>query len=106
MDRVRVPYPAVLLPIVVMMALTACSGGGGDGADGSPPFDMQTGVVATDLDGDGRVDVAVANRYIDGPPPHPGSVRVYLHEPSSPRGFRAATATTSARIRGTSPRPI
>lgn len=81
---------AALLPTAAMMVLTAC-GGGGDGADDSPPIDMQTGVVATDLDGDGHVDVAVANTHLDGPPPHPGSVRVYLHEPSSARGFRAAT---------------
>ena len=83
-------YLAALLPTAAMMALTAC-GGGGNGADDNPPIDMQTGVVATDLDGDGHVDVAVANTHIDGPPPHPGSVRVYLHEPSSARGFRAAT---------------
>ena len=51
-------YLGALLPTAAMMALTAC-GGGGEGADDSPPIDMQTGVVATDLDSDGRTDLAV-----------------------------------------------
>ena len=84
---------AALTPAAALMALAACGGGGGeDGSDPIPPFDMQTGVVATDLDGDGRVDVAVASTHVAGPPPHPGSVRIYLHEPSSPRGFRQAAS--------------
>lgn len=81
--------PMALAPIAAMLVLGACGGSGG-GADDLPPIDMQTGVVATDLDGDARVDVAVANRYLDGPPPHAGSVRVYLHDGSGPRSFRAA----------------
>ena len=56
MDTGSSLYLAALLPTAAMMALTAC-GGGGNGADDSPPIDMQTGVVATDLDGDGHVDV-------------------------------------------------
>jgi len=91
MDRGRMLDPAALMLAAATMALAACGGGsGGDGADDIPPFDMQTGVVATDFDGDGHVDVAVANTYVAGPPPHPGSVRVYLHEPSNPRAFREA----------------
>lgn len=92
MDKSPVLGLAILTQTAAMMALAACGGGGGDGSDAIPPFDMQTGVVATDLDGDGHVDVAVANTHVAGPPPHPGSVRIYYHEPSNPRGFRAATS--------------
>lgn len=93
MDWKRASGFAALAPAVAIVALAACGGGGGGGgADAIPPIDMQNGVVATDLDGDGRVDVAVANVHIAGPPPHPGSVRVYLHDASSPRGFHAAVS--------------
>jgi FG-GAP-like repeat/FG-GAP repeat len=61
-----------------LAALTsACGGGGGDG-DPIPPFWSQGGVVATDFNGDGRTDVAVATTYIDAGPPHAGYVEVYL----------------------------
>jgi hypothetical protein len=56
--------------------LLACDGGGGD--DLVVPFWSRGGVVAADLDGDGRVDVAVAATYIAGPPPHEGFVEVWL----------------------------
>ena len=91
MDRSPGPGLATLTLVAAMLALTAC-GGGGDGSDGIHPFDMQIGVVATDLDGDGRIDVAVANTYVAGPPPHAGSVRIYYHEASGPREFGAATS--------------
>ncbi len=61
--------------VVVAASLAAC-GGGGD--DAIPPFWSYAGIVAADLDGDGRVDVAVATRYIAGAPPHSGTVDVYL----------------------------
>jgi hypothetical protein len=79
---------------VAILALPGCGGGsGGDSGGGGviPPFDLQGGVVARDLDGDGWVDVAVTNTCVAGPPPHPGSVRVYLHAGAEPRGFRAPT---------------
>ena len=91
MRRAGSRNPGPVVPIAATLALGAC-GGGGAGTDDIPPIDMQTGVVATDLDGDGHVDVAVANTYLAGPPPHPGSVRVHLHDPSSPRSFRAAVS--------------
>jgi hypothetical protein len=69
-----------------MLLLTACGGGGGDGSV-IPPFWSDSGLVVEDLDGDGRVDVALATTYIAGPPPHPGYVHVFLQ--SSPGVFAA-----------------
>ncbi|MCU0977164.1 MAG: VCBS repeat-containing protein [Steroidobacteraceae bacterium] len=80
-------------PLAAVLAVGGCGGGGGGSGGGSsiiPAFDLQVGVVAADLDGNGRLDVAVANTYVAGPPPHPGTVRVYLHEAASPRSFAAA----------------
>jgi hypothetical protein len=51
------------------------------------PFWQDSGVVVADFDGDGTLDVAVAQSYINGPPPHPGYVTVYLQ--TSPGTFAA-----------------
>jgi FG-GAP-like repeat len=77
----RVARAAALL---VAALLPAC-GGGGD--DAIPSFWLQSGVVAADFDGDSRVDVAVATRYIAGAPPHPGYIDVYLQ--TAPGVFQA-----------------
>jgi hypothetical protein len=42
------------------------------------PFWHDDGVVVADFDGDGTLDIAVAQSYIDGGPPHAGYVAVYL----------------------------
>ena len=89
MDRSPLPGLAVFTQTAAMMLLTACGGGGGGRPDEIQPFDMQIGVVATDLDADGHVDVAVTNTHVAGPPPHPGSVRIYFREPGGARAFRA-----------------
>ena len=67
------------------LLLAACGGGGGGAA--IPPFWVDSGLVVEDLNGDGRVDVALATTYIAGPPPHPGYVHVFLQ--SSPGVFDA-----------------
>jgi hypothetical protein len=80
------PQPGTRSPIrrclgivlVVVAALVACGGGVGGSGDGIVPFYVSGAVVVTDLDGDGRQDVAVALAYVAGPPPHPGYVDVYL----------------------------
>lgn len=58
--------------------VTACGGSGGGGAPVIAPFWVSGGVVVSDLDGDGRADVAVARTYVAAPPPHPGYVEVRL----------------------------
>lgn len=68
------------------LLLTACGGGGGGGGV-IPPFWVDSGLVVQDLDGDGRVDVALATTYISGPPAHAGYVHVFLQ--SSPGAFDA-----------------
>jgi hypothetical protein len=64
-----------LLPAAFVLLLNGC---GGSDDDLIPAFYLENGIVATDLDADGRVDVAVAVTYIAGPPPHPGYLDVYL----------------------------
>ena len=67
-----------LLAVAFLSALTACGGGGSAGGpDAIPGFWSSAGVVVADFDADGRLDVAVAAAYVDGPPPHDGYIRVY-----------------------------
>jgi hypothetical protein len=58
--------------------LGACGGDGGGGASSNvAPFWSTGGLIVADFDGDGRIDVAVAAAFVDGPPPHGGHVRIY-----------------------------
>lgn len=75
-----------VIAIGVVLLLSAC---GGDDTL-IPPFTVTSSVTAGDLDGDGRPDLASANTFIDGPPPHPGHVSVILQGQSSPGAFRGA----------------
>lgn len=71
-----------------LLALAGCGSGGGDGA--LSPFDSATDVVLHDFDGDGLTDVAVAVAHIAGPPPHAGSVKVWLQRTGMPGSFLPA----------------
>jgi hypothetical protein len=53
-----------------------------DDNDNFTPFWKDAGVVVADFDGDGTLDVAVAQSYINGPPPHAGYVTIYLQTAS------------------------
>jgi len=68
------------------LALGAC----GNNDDVIPPFTITWSVAAGDLNGDGRTDLASANTFIAGPPPHPGHVSVILQSQSSPGAFGGA----------------
>lgn len=77
----------LLLAICVLLALGAC---GNNDSGMIPPFTLTFSVAAGDLNGDGRPDLASANTFIGGPPPHPGHVSVFLHSQSSPGAFGGA----------------
>jgi len=64
--------------IVLTLALTAC---GND--DPIPSLLTYSTVAVGDLNGDGRLDIAVAYSLVAGPPPHPGYVAVYQQAPAN-----------------------
>lgn len=69
---------------VACLGLACCDD---DNEDHFTPFWQDAGVVVGDFDGDGTLDVAVAQSYINGPPPHAGYVTIYLQ--TSPGTFAA-----------------
>ena len=75
----------ISIAICVVLALGACSND-----DIIPPFTITWSVATGDLNGDGRTDLASANTFIAGPPPHPGHVSVNLQSQSSPGAFGGA----------------
>ena len=85
-DRLARPLSSarLLFAICVALALSAC------GSPEFPPFTITWSVAAGDLNGDGRPDLASANTFIAGPPPHPGHVSVILQSQSSPGAFDSA----------------
>lgn len=89
--------PPMRLPVLALFAvfLAACGGGGGGGDDVIPPFWLENGIALADLDNDGLADLVVARTYISGPPPHPGSIDVYLQTPSHTFGVPASYSVGS-----------
>jgi len=82
--RVRARSRPVLLGAACLL-MASC--GGDYDNENFTPFWQDSGVVVADFDGDGTLDVAVAQSYINGPPPHAGYVTVYLQ--TSPGTFAA-----------------
>jgi len=88
--RVASNFRSAILPwaascLGAAIALAACGGGGG--GDPLPAFDSVGGVVVSDLNGDGLVDVAAVVARVDGPPPHAGSAKVWLQRADVPGSF-------------------
>jgi hypothetical protein len=73
--------------VAILVVLAGCGGGGVS----IPPFDEFTGIAVSDLDADGRLDIAASYARIAGPPPHPGHVRVWLQSHTVPGTFDAAS---------------
>lgn len=88
-DRLARPLTSarLLIAICIVLALGAC---GSDDSRVIPPFTLTFSVAAGDLNGDGRPDLASANTFIAGPPPHPGHVSVILQSQSSSGAFGGA----------------
>jgi FG-GAP-like repeat/FG-GAP repeat len=82
--RIRAAGRTALLGVGCVLA-SSC--GGDNDNENFPPFWQDAGVVVADFDGDGTPDIAVAQSYISGPPPHQGYVTVYLQ--TAPGTFTA-----------------
>lgn len=82
------------IPAGLLALALACAGGLGGGDFHILPFWVRDHVVATDLNGDGRPDVAVVATYIDAGA-HTDSVEVYLQSASG--GFEPPVRYPVAR---------
>jgi len=51
---------------------------------------MYTSIVSADLNGDGRVDIAMSSSYLSGSPAHPGYAVVLLQYPAPDEGFSSS----------------
>ena len=79
----------ISLFLLFTAVLTSCGqlGIGGGSTPTIPAFDSYSTCAVADFNGDGKLDIAVAYARIDGPPPHPGFIAVYLQDTSHPGTF-------------------
>jgi hypothetical protein len=88
MSRLRlIQIVAVLIAILALGGLASCGAGAGEGTVVLPPFNMYWSVGVADLNGDGKLDIAVSYSKVTGAPPHPGIVAIYLQNAANPGNF-------------------
>jgi len=81
------PHKALNRCISGILVLLTSALFGCDAASFDTPFTMYTSIVSTDLNGDGRPDIAMASSYISGSPPHAGNAVVLLQNIPPFEGF-------------------
>ena len=79
----------VLLPSLLF--LSACGKSTSDLLKTIPPWNAYSTCAVADLNGDGVLDIAVAYATIRDAPPHPGTIAVYLQDPSHLGSFLPPT---------------
>jgi len=79
--RIAPGFPSI--PLLLALALPGCGGV----ASFDTPFTTYTSIASADLNGDGRVDIAMSCVYLSGPPPHPGYAVVLPRNPAPTDGF-------------------
>lgn len=80
----------LLVSVIALFSLgcvVSCGGSGGGGTAVLPPINSYSSCAVADLNGDGKLDIAVSYSKIAGAPPHPGAVAIYLQDPSKPGAF-------------------
>ena len=77
---------ALMVSMMAIASLCACGGGSGSGSGGIT-FNDYTAVVVADLNGDGKMDIATCYSTVNGAPPHPGTVAIFIQDPANPGKF-------------------
>lgn len=88
---IKAPVWSGLVLYAVAVLLSGCSGGGG-GSDSIPPFNIENGVAAADLNGDERIDIVMASTFVANPPPHPGSLLSFLQRSDGSGTFMSSVS--------------
>src|SRR4029077_20388899 len=87
MRRQRAKATLLLTVLAAAVTCISCGGSGGGGGGGIPPFSLYWSVAVADLNSDGLPDVITSYTFFSSPTSQPGSVAVYLQDPSRPGTF-------------------